>query len=301
MHIRRNPLIRTAAAVTVALGLTAGVTACASDDSDSGTIVIGSTEASQSQWKVFKEKASEAGLDVEVTPFSDYNMPNKALDEGDLDVNQFQHIQFLAQYNVESGTDLKVLGATEIFPMGIYSKEAKTVEDIEKAGEVVIPNDNTNGGRAIFVLEKAGLVTLKSDDVVAPTPADIDTAKSKVKVNAVAAEQTAIAYNDGAIAAINNNFMINAGVTPDDAIIKDDPDDEAAAPYINVWAARADDVDNEDYLKLVEIFHDPEVQKAVQEDTSGSAVEVTGKSQDELNKILEDTEEQFREQGTSED
>jgi D-methionine transport system substrate-binding protein len=301
MHIRRNPLIRTAAAATVALGLTAGVTACASDDSDSGTIVIGSTEASQSQWKVFKEKASEAGLDVEVTPFSDYNMPNKALDEGDLDVNQFQHIQFLAQYNVESGTDLKVLGATEIFPMGIYSKEAKTVEDIEKAGEVVIPNDNTNGGRAIFVLEKAGLVTLKSDDVVAPTPADIDTAKSKVKVNAVAAEQTAIAYNDGAIAAINNNFMINAGVTPDDAIIKDDPDDEAAAPYINVWAARADDVDNEDYLKLVEIFHDPEVQKAVQEDTSGSAVEVTGKSQDELNKILEDTEEQFREQGTSED
>ena len=301
MHIRRNPLIRTAAAVTVALGLTAGVTACMSDDSDSGTIVIGSTEASQSQWKVFKEKASEAGLDVEVTPFSDYNMPNKALEEGELDVNQFQHIQFLAQYNVESGTDLKVLGATEIFPMGIYSKEAKTVEDIEKAGEVVIPNDNTNGGRAIFVLEKAGLVTLKSDDVVAPTPADIDTAKSKVKVNAVAAEQTAIAYNDGAIAAINNNFMINAGVTPDDAIIKDDPDDEAAAPYINVWAARADDVDNEDYLKLVEIFHDPEVQKAVQEDTSGSAVEVTGKSQDELNKILEDTEEQFREQGTSED
>lgn len=300
MHISRTPLFRKAAAVTVALGLAAGVTACASDDKDSGTIVIGSTEADKSQWKVFKEKAKEAGLDVEVTPFSDYNMPNKALAEGDLDVNQFQHIQFLAQYNVESGTDLKVLGATEIFPMGIYSKDAKSVEDIEKAGEVVIPNDNTNGGRAIFVLAKAGLVTLKSDDVVAPTPADIDTAKSKVKVKAVAAEQTAIAYNDGAVAAINNNFMVNANVTPDDAIIKDNPDDPAAAPYINVWAARADDVDNEDYLKLVEIFHDPEVQKAVQEDTSGSAVKVTGKTQDDLNKILEDTEEQFRQQGSGE-
>ncbi|HJG45089.1 MetQ/NlpA family ABC transporter substrate-binding protein [Corynebacterium variabile] len=300
MHIRRNPLIRTAAAVTVALGLTAGVTACASDDNDSGTITIGSTEADKSQWKVFKEKASEAGLDVEVTPFSDYNTPNRALEDGSLDVNQFQHIQFLAQYNVESGSDLKVLGATEIFPMGIYSKDAKTVEDIEKAGEVVIPNDNTNGGRAIFVLEKAGLVTLKSDDVVAPTPADIDTAKSKVKVKAVDASQTAVAYNDGAVAAINNNFMVAADVTPDDAIIKDDPDDPAAAPYINVWAARADDIDNEDYLKLVELFHDPDVQKAVQEDTSGSAVEVTGKSQDDLNKILEDTEEQFREQGTGE-
>ncbi|MDN6813855.1 MAG: MetQ/NlpA family ABC transporter substrate-binding protein, partial [Corynebacterium variabile] len=252
MHIRRNPLIRTAAAVTVALGLTAGVTACASDDNDSSTITIGSTEADKSQWKVFKEKASEAGLDVEVQGFTDYNTPNRALEDGSLDVNQFQHIQFLAQSNVESGSDLKVLGSTEIFPMGIYSKDAKTVEDIEKAGEVVIPNDNTNGGRAIFVLEKAGLVTLKSDDVVAPTPADIDTAKSKVKVKAVDASQTAVAYNDGAVAAINNNFMVAADVTPDDAIIKDDPDDPAAAPYINVWAARADDIDNEDYLKLVE-------------------------------------------------
>lgn len=300
MHIRRNPLIRTAAAVTVALGLTAGVTACASDDNDSGTIVIGSTEADKSQWRVFKEKATEAGLDVEIKGFTDYNTPNRALDDGSLDVNQFQHIQFLAQSNVESGSDLKVLGATQIFPMGIYGKNANSVEDIEKAGEVVIPNDNTNGGRAIFVLEKAGLVTLKSDDVVAPTPADIDTTTSKVKVKAVDASQTAVAYNDGSVAAINNNFMVAADVTPDDAIIKDDPDDAAAAPYINVWAARADDIDNEDYLKLVELFHDPDVQAAVQEDTSGSAVEVTGKSQDDLNQILADTEEAFREQGSGE-
>lgn len=298
MHIRRTPLFRTAAAVAVTLGLAAGVTACASDDKDGSVITIGSTEADKSQWKVFKEKASEAGLNVEVKGFTDYNMPNEALDEGDLDVNQFQHIQFLAQYNVKSGTDLKVLGATEIFPMGLYSKTAKTVEDIEATGEVIIPNDNTNGGRAIFVLAKAGLVTLKSDDVIAPTPADIDTGKSKVKVTAVDASQTAVAYNDGKIAAINNNFMANANVTPDDAIIKDNPDDPAAAPYINVWAARADDIDNEDYLKLVEIFHDPEVQAAVQEDTAGSAVEVTDKTQDELNKILEDTEAQFREQGS---
>lgn len=298
MHISRTPLFRKVASAAVALGLVAGVTACASDGNDSDVITIGSTEADKSQWKVFKEKAEEAGLNVEVTGFTDYNTPNKALTEGSLDVNQFQHIQFLAQYNVESNADLKVLGATEIFPMGIYSKTAKTVEDIEKAGEVVIPSDNTNGGRAIFVLQKAGLVTLKSDDVVAPTPADIDTAKSKVKVKAVDASQTAVAYNDGKVAAINNNFMVAANVTPDDAIIKDNPDDPAAAPYINIFATTADQVDNEDYLKLVEIFHDPEVQKAVQEDTSGSAVEVTGKSQDDLNKILADTEQQFRDQGT---
>lgn len=299
MHIRRTPLFRKAAAVAVTLGLAAGITACASDGSDDDVITIGSTEADKSQWKVFQEKAKEAGLNVEMKGFTDYNTPNQALNEGDLDVNQFQHIQFLAEYNVKSGTDLKVLGSTEIFPMGIYAKDAKTVDDIAKAGEVVIPNDNTNGGRAIFVLEKAGLVTLKKDNLVAPTPADIDTDKSKVKVTAVDASQTAVAYNDGKVAAINNNFMVSAGVTPDNAIVKDNPDDPAAAPYINVWATRADQVNNEDYLKLVEIFHDPEVQKAVQEDTSGSAVEVK-KSQDELNKILSDTEEQFRNEGAGE-
>lgn len=304
MTIRRSTFLRRAVATTAALGLAAGLTACADDgqnDTDDNTITIGSTEADKSQWQVFKDKAKEAGLDVDVKAYTDYNTPNQALDEGELDVNQFQHIQFLAEYNVKSGTDLKVLGATEIFPMGIYSKDAKSVEDIEKAGEVIIPNDNTNGGRAIFVLEKAGLVTLKKDGIVAPTPNDIDTSKSKVKVTAVDASQTAIAYKDGQVAAINNNFMVAADVTPDDAIIKDDPDDPAAAPYINVFATTADQVDNEDYRKLVEIFHDPEVQKAVQEDTSGSAAEVTGKSQDDLNKILDDTEEQFRNEGTSED
>jgi D-methionine transport system substrate-binding protein len=299
MTIRRSTIFRRAIATTAALGLAAGLTACADDgqgDDNDGTITIGSTEADKSQWKVFKNKAKEAGLDVEVKPFTDYNTPNQSLVDGDLDTNQFQHIQFLAQYNVESGSDLKVLGATEIFPMGIYSKNAKSVEDIEKAGEVIIPNDNTNGGRAIFVLQKAGLVTLKKDGIVAPTPNDIDTSKSKVKVTAVDASQTAIAYKDGQIAAINNNFMVAADVTPDDAIIKDNPDDPAAAPYINVFATTADQVDNDKYKQLVEIFHDPEVQKAVQEDTSGSAVEVTGKSQDDLNKILADTEDQFRDQ-----
>ncbi|AGP31485.1 MetQ/NlpA family ABC transporter substrate-binding protein [Corynebacterium terpenotabidum] len=295
MHIRRNPLLRTAVAVTVALGLTAGVTACADDGNDDSVITIGSTEADKSQWKVFQEKAEEAGLNVEIKGFTDYNTPNRALSEGDLDVNQFQHILFLADYNVNSNADLVPFGATQIFPLGLYFKDGTTVADVEEAGEVVVPSDTTNQGRAINVLVQAGLVTLKKDGLLSPTPADIDTDSSKVTVTAVDASQTVTAYQDGTPAVINNNFLEGADVTAADAVFKDDPSKPEAQPYINVWVTTADQVDNADYLKLVEIFHDPEVQAAVQEDTNGSAVEVTT-SAEELQEILADTEAKIKEQ-----
>lgn len=295
MTTRRTHLFRTAATLAVALGLTAGVTACASDGTDDDVITIGSTEADKSQWRAFEQKAKDEGLKVEIKSFTDYNTPNRSLAEGELDVNQFQHIQFLAQSNVESGDDLLPFGATEIFPMGVYSKNAKSVDDIAKAGEVIIPNDSTNGGRAILVLVQNGLVTLKKDGILTPTPNDVDESTSKVKVTAVDASQTAVAYNDGQIAAINNNYLAAAGVNANDAVIKDDPNAPEAQPYINVFVTKAEDVDKEDYKKLVEIWHSPEVQKAVEDDTSGTAIEVK-KSPEELKKILEETEQKFRDQ-----
>ncbi|WP_130839659.1 MetQ/NlpA family ABC transporter substrate-binding protein [Corynebacterium neomassiliense] len=295
MHIRRTPLFRKAAAVAVTLGLVAGITACASDGSDDDVITIGSTEADKSQWKVFQEKAKAAGLNVEVKGFTDYNIPNNALSEGELDVNQFQHLLFLADYNVNSDADLVPFGATEIFPLGLYFKDGSTVADVEKAGEVVIPNDSTNQGRAINVLVQAGLVTLNKDGLLTPTPADVDAAKSKVKITAVDASQTVAGYQDGKPAVINNNFLEGAGVTAQEAVFKDDPSKPEAQPYINVWVTTADRKDDENYRKLVEIFHDPEVQEAVQNDTNGSAVEVNN-SAEELQQILTDTEAKIKEQ-----
>ncbi|AWT25504.1 D-methionine-binding lipoprotein MetQ [Corynebacterium provencense] len=295
MHIRHTPLFRKAAAVAVTLGLAAGITACASDGSDDDVITIGSTEADKSQWKVFQEKAKAAGLNVEVKGFTDYNTPNQALSEDELDVNQFQHLLFLANYNVNSDADLVPFGATEIFPLGLYFKDGSTVADVEKAGEVVIPNDPTNQGRAINVLVQAGLVTLSKDGLLTPTPADVDTAKSKVKITAVDASQTVAGYQDGKPAVINNNFLEGAEVTAQEAVFKDDPSKPEAQPYINVWVTTADRKDDENYRKLVEIFHDPEVQEAVQNDTNGSAVEVNN-SAEELQQILTDTEAKIKEQ-----
>ena len=300
--------LRKAAAVSVVAAVSAAsLTACMSDSSsgdgdgsEDAPIRIGSTEADKSQWQVFEQEADKEGVNVEVVPFNEYTTPNRALAEGELDVNQFQHIQFLAESNVESGQDLVPFGSSQIFPMGVYSKTLKTTDELADAGEVIIPNDSTNGGRAILVLAQNGLVTLKDDSVLAPRPADVDESKSKVKVTAVDAAQTAVAYNDGQAAFINNNFLEAAGVNANDAVIKDDPDSPESQQYINVWVTTADQADNENYRKLVDIWHSDAVQKAVQNDTENTAIEVK-KSPEELKKILDDTEKTFREQGSTDD
>ncbi|MCJ7857935.1 MetQ/NlpA family ABC transporter substrate-binding protein [Corynebacterium kalidii] len=276
----------------------AGLTACMSDggDGDSDTIRIGSTEADKSQWQVFQEKAEEEGLDVDVVSFTDYSMPNKALAEGELDVNQFQHIQFLAEENVKADYGLVPFGASQTFPMGVYAKNYSSVEEIAEAGDVVIPNDTTNQGRAIKVLAAAGLVTLRDDDLLTPTPADIVAEESDVTVTPVDASQTAVAYNDGQASVINNNFLAAADVDANDAVFKDNPDDPSSQPYINVWVTTEENKDDEDYRKLVEIWHSDEVQEAVANDTAGTAVSAEN-SPEELRDILADTEQKIREQG----
>lgn len=290
---------KTAAGIT-AIATTASLTACMSDGNDDGTINIGSTEASEDQWITFQRKAAEEGVDVKIENISDYVQQNPALSEGDIDVNQFQHILYLAEYNVEADDDLVPFGSSQTFPMGVYYKDGSTVEDIADAGEVAIPNDTTNQGRAIKVLAAAGLVTLRDDDLLTPGPADIVADESDVTVTPVEAAQTAVAHNDGTPSVVNNNYLENAKVNANDAIFKDDPNDPSSQPYINVWVTTKEDKDNEDYQKLVEIWHSDEVQEAVQKDTNGTAIKSEVPA-NELEDILTDTEDKLRDQGTPED
>ena len=176
MSLRRKAL-----AATIALTTSFSLVAC-SGGNDEDTIVIGTTDSEQKQWEVFKQELDNAGLKTEIKSFNDYSIPNRALTDGEIDVNNFQHMMFLAEYNNGNNTDLAPVGATEILPLGLYYKDHSDLKDVEKAGEVAIPNDSTNQGRAINVLVQAGLVTLKKEGLLTPTPADIDTEKSKVKV-----------------------------------------------------------------------------------------------------------------------
>ncbi|WP_087117223.1 MetQ/NlpA family ABC transporter substrate-binding protein [Corynebacterium urinipleomorphum] len=289
--MRLNRVIATAAASVLAA---TGLVACSSDSADNAAgdngddqvVRIGTTDSDQKAWSVFVDKAKEEGIDLELVPFTEYTPVNPALAENQIDVNKFQHILYLAQYEASSGEDLRIVGSAEINTLGLFWKDHDSLDGIE-GQKVAIPNDPSNQGRAINVLVQAGLVKVKDGaDKLNPTPADIDKEGSKVEVTPVDASQTPTAYNQGDPAIINNNWLSRAGIDASTAVASDDPNSELAEPYINIFAVRAEDIDNPTYEKLVEIWQTPEVTEALNEDSNGTAVQVQ-KSKEDLNKILD--------------
>ncbi|AXK88215.1 MetQ/NlpA family ABC transporter substrate-binding protein [Nocardia farcinica] len=289
-HALRFPRVLTVTALVAAATL--GLTACGADEANSGDVVrIGTTESDPS-WDVFEQKAREQGITLQITNYSDYSQPNIALSQRQIDVNLFQHLQFLGEYNVANNADLTPIGATQIVPLGLYSKKHTSLADIPAGGEIAVPNDPSNQARALFVLQAAGLVKLSSDTRT-PSPADIDRDASKVRVTPVDAAQTALSLNsvDGSV--INNTFLERSGVDPKSALFKDDPSSPGAEPYINAFVTRAEDKDDPTYQKLVEIWHDPQVQAAVAESSKGTSVEVR-RSGAELEQILQRVQQTIR-------
>ena len=259
-------------------------------------VVLGTVGASDPYWETFQNEAREHGIDLEVKDFADYAQPNPALSEGELDVNQFQHIIYLAQHNVASGDDLVPVGATAIYPLALFSQKYDSVEEIPAGATVVVPDDDSNLARGLLVLQSAGLITLKGGGSPFSTLADIDEAASKVKVKAIKADLTPTSLPDVAAAIINNDFVGDAGLSFGDAIAQDDPSDPNALPYVNIFAVRAEDADDPTIAKLIEIYQNSDaVAKGVQE-TSGNTAQLVKTPQAELQKSLEETEAEIRAQ-----
>lgn len=290
-------------AALAAVPLFVALSGCATSSSDAGsgdagsadeTVKIGVVGKGDAQWAPFVEAAAEEGITVELVDFGSYEQPNPALTEGEIDLNQFQHIVYLAEYNNASGSDLTPIGSTAIYPLGLYSQKYDDVDDIPKGETVAVPDDASNQARALNVLQQAGLVELKSGGTPYSDLADVDTEKSKVKVTALEAALIPTSLPDVAAAIINNDFVKDAGLTFDDAIAQDDPEDPNALPYVNIFAARAEDADNETYLKLVEIFQkDEAVQEGLLESSGGTAVALKTPVQDlvdSLAKVQKDAE-----------
>ncbi|HEX6365779.1 MAG TPA: MetQ/NlpA family ABC transporter substrate-binding protein [Agromyces sp.] len=263
------------AALPLVIGLAACSTPAASAGGDGDVVKIGVVGKGDPQWAAFEAAAADEGITIEIVDFSDYAQPNPATTEGELDINQFQHIVYLADYNVSAGEDLTPIGSTAIYPLGLYSTKYESVDDIPEGETVAVPNDASNQARGLLVLQSAGLIELKSGGTIFSDLADVDEAKSKVKVTALEASLTPTSLPDVAAAIINNDFVEDAGLSFEDAIAQDDPSDPNALPYVNIFATRADDADNATYLKLVEIFQtDPEVQEGLLEASGNTAVSV---------------------------
>lgn len=288
-------------AAVLALPLTLLLGACASnagsgdagDAAQDGPVRIGVVGAGDPYWQTYKDAAADEGIEVDIVDFTEYTQPNPALSADELDLNQFQHIIYLATYNVNADDDLVAIGSTATYPLGLYSTQYDSVDDIPEGATVAVPNDESNQARGLLVLQAQGLIELKDGGSVFSTTADVEPG-SKVKVEALDAALTATSLPDVAAAIINNDFVEDAGLKFDDALATDDPSDPSAQPYINIFAAKAEDADNPTYQKLVEIFQNTTaVTDGLQEASGGSAVLVKT-PKDELATALKQVEDDIR-------
>jgi len=261
-----------AAALSITLATALGACSGAEAAGDDGPVTVGVTDASKAYWRTFEQLAEEDGIEVELVNFTDYAQPNPILSQGQLDLNQFQHLLYLANYNVNAEDDLVPIGSTAIYQLGLYTtKGYATPEDLPEGAEVAIPSDPVNQARALLVLQSAGLVELADGGNAFATPAEVLDG-SRVRVVPVDANQTAVQVNTLDAAVINNNFAADAGIDPTTAIWSDLEDTRTARPYLNLWVARADDADNPVYSRLVEIYQSEEVLAGVLAENKGTAV-----------------------------
>lgn len=175
-HTARNVIITIVVVAIIAVAsffgyrAFAGANESSAKGSKGNPVKIGVVGATNPEWVKFKQDAEKAGIYVDIVDFQDYTSENPALDSGELDLNEFQHLLYLANYNVSNKKDLQPIGGTAIYPLGVYSTKVKDIKDLKQGDTVTIPNDETNQARAIGVLKAAGLVTLKGDWTAFSTP-----------------------------------------------------------------------------------------------------------------------------------
>ena len=275
-------------AVIVAVVLiVVNVTAPASNGAEKRvTVKIGTTEQAAPYWTILRKAAAKEGIDIQVVGFRDYTQANPALADKQIDLNLFQHLQFLANYDVNADQNLVPISSTQVVPLPLYSKKYTKLDEIPQGAKIAIPNDATNQARALLVLQKAGLLKLANGGNTLATPADIVASDSKVSVIPVDAAQTAPALDSADGAIINNNFALTAGIDPKSALFQDDPKSDTAEPYINAFVARAADKDNKTYLKVAELYHTKPVTDAVLAESKNTAV-IVDRPQADLISILD--------------
>lgn len=253
--------------------LAVALAACgSSSDSDESVVKVGTTSAEMPVWDLVKDLAEEEGIKIELVKFDDYVQPNIALDNNEIDLNAFQTVVYFDSFIEDRGLELSAVGTTSIWPMGIYSKEINDVNELQDGDQVIIPKDPTNLGRALALLEKAELLTLKEGfDGTGGVENIVDNPKN-LDIVAVDAGQAARGLDDAAISVINSDMALNAGLNPtDDPIFREDSSNKA---YINIIASHTDRKDEEAFNKIVEIYHSDEVSSFIEEEFGGAAIPV---------------------------
>ena len=218
-----------------------------------------------------KPQLKAQGVELQVKEFSDYVQPNMAVEDKQLDANFFQHQPYLDSFNKDRKTSLVIVpnGKVHVEPFGAYSSKIKNVKDLKDGASIAIPNDPSNGGRALILLARQGLIELKDPKSLTPTPLDITKNPKKLKFKELEAPLLPRALADVDLALINTNYAIEAKLNPTkDALFIEGSD----SPYTNIVAARGDRANGTDIAKLMNALHTPEVKKFIQDKYKGAVV-----------------------------
>ncbi|MDR2940591.1 MAG: MetQ/NlpA family ABC transporter substrate-binding protein [Clostridiales bacterium] len=235
-------------------------------------IVVGATEVPHSELlNLVKDDLEAQGIELEITVFDGYELINPSTSEKQLDANFFQHLPFLESYVKESGQDLVSIGAVHIEPLGIYSKKIDNLESLEDGATVTIPNDETNGARALLLLQASGLIKLKEGVTLTATIQDIAENSKNLEIYEQEAAMLPRSLDDAEVSVINGNFALEAGLNPlTDALKLED----STSPYVNVIAVRGEDAERPELKALFEAITSQEVKDYILENYDGALIPV---------------------------
>lgn len=209
-----------------------------------------------------KEDLKAKGIDLQVVEFTDYVTPNDAVEAGDIDANYFQHIPYLDSFNKEKGYHLVNAAGIHVEPFALYSKKIKKIDDLKKKATIAIPNDPTNEGRALLLLQEAGLITLKEGAGITATPLDIKKNPKKLKFKEIEAASLPRVLGDVDAAVINGNYAIPAGLSAKkDGLFVEG----SSSPYVNVIAVKAGNENKEEIKALIEAIKSEKVRNFISE------------------------------------
>lgn len=216
-----------------------------------------------------KPALAEQGVELDVKVFTDYVQPNIQVDQKRMDANFFQHQPYLDEFNSGRGTTLVTVAGIHVEPFGAYSSKISSLDDLKDRAVVAIPNDPTNGGRALLLLQNAGLITLKDDSKITATPRDIADNPKNLSFRELEAATLPRILNQVDMALINTNYALEAGLNPtEDALVIEG----AESPYVNILVARPDNKDSDAMQKLATALKSDEVREFIKEKYQGAVV-----------------------------
>ena len=273
----------------LALALSASLTACGSsgttetaDDADSGdttetvTLKVAASPTPHAEiLEQVKPILAEQGIDLVITEYGDYIVPNTAVDEGDEDANYFQHTPYLEQFNAENGTDLVSVGKIHYEPMGIYAGKTASLEELPDGATIAVPNDATNEARALQLRAAQGLLEIDPEAGLNATPNDITSNPKNLEFTELDAAMIPNTIEEFDLNVINSNYALQAGLNPaEDALASEDAASDAAQTYANIIAVKAGHENDPAIVALVDALHSEEIQEFINTTYAGSVLPI---------------------------